>query len=261
MKEIILKVKEIPEIGMEAENISPDIFAGENLEGIENLRVYVGSRKERLKKFFGVEGKKAEKPEDLKIVIKGNVSRVKRIGQGMSAGEILIKGDAGMHLGSRMKGGKITTEGNVGSWTGMEMSGGKIIIEGNAGNFVGSAYRGNYKGMNGGEILIQGDAGSNIGACMTNGKITIKGNADQFVGVRMQGGLILLEGNVDSRAGAEMMKGIIVIEGSVKEMLPSFMEKGEVEKIKANGEEIKGKFTEYMGDLAEGGDGRVYVKS
>jgi formylmethanofuran dehydrogenase subunit C len=253
MKDITLTIKKIPEIGMEAENISPDVFAGKSPTDIGNLEVYVGNRREKIEKFFRIDGKRVENAVDLRIVVKGDVSRVKRIGQGISAGEILINGDVGMHLGSRMRGGRILVNGDVASWVGMEMSDGRIEIRGNAGNFVGSAYRGNFKGMEGGEIIVHGDVGSNTGGCMINGDITIKGNAEQFLGVRMQGGLITVDGDVSSRAGAEMRSGTIIVKGKVGEMLPSFKKEGVVEKE-------GGKFTEYTGDLAEDGKGKIYVK-
>lgn len=259
MKEIILKVGEIPGIGLEAESISPDVFAGKDVGEIEELGVFVGNKKEKLGGFFRVEGGRVDDAGDLRIVVDGDVSRVKRIGQGMSAGEVLVKGGVGMHLGSGMSGGEIRVKGDAGSWVGMGMSGGEIVVGGDACNFIGSAYRGEHKGMCGGVIIIQGDVGSNIGGCMCGGMIKVEGNAGQFVGVRMQGGLIFVGGDVGSRVGAEMVKGTVVVGGLVDGMLPSFMVKGEVKKFMVDGREIRGDFTGYVGDLAEGGEGRVYV--
>ena len=66
---------------------------------------------------------------ELVIHIDGNLSKVQRIGSGMTDGEIRIAGDVGMHLGVEMKGGKITVEGNVGSWLGSSMKGGNYRSE------------------------------------------------------------------------------------------------------------------------------------
>jgi formylmethanofuran dehydrogenase subunit C len=251
MKEIILKVKKIPELGIEADVISPDVFAGKSMKEIESLEVYFGNRREKLNKFFELTGNSSVKPEDLRVVVEGDVSGVKRIGQGMSAGVIHVNGDTGMHLGSKMRGGEITVDGDSASWVGMEMTGGKITIKGNAGNYVGSAYRGNWEGMKDGEIIVQGNVGSNSGGCITGGSITVKGNAGDFLGVRMVGGLITVEGVVSSRAGAEMHSGSIIVNGKIREMLPSFRREKSSEK--------KG-FIEYTGDLAENGEGKIYVK-
>ncbi len=261
MKEITLKTKKIPDIGLEAENISPDVFAGKTLEEIRNLDVYEGNRIEKLGKYFEVKGTSTENPEDLKIIVEGDAGKIKHIGQEISAGEILVKGNVGMHLGSRMRGGRITVEGNASSWVGMEMSGGEITVKGSAENYVGAAYRGRCEGMKGGEITIKGNVGSNTGGCMTGGRITVEGNADQFTGVRMQGGLIHVKGKTASRAGAEMLKGTIILNGGVEEMLPSFKKKSEVDEIKAEEKKIKGRYTEYQGDISEGEEGRIYVST
>lgn len=263
MNEVVLTAKEIPDLGIEAEVISPQVFANKDLKEIGNLGVYVGNREERLKKFFEIEGNSTDDVEDLRIIINGNLEKVKRIGQKMNAGEILIKGNVGMHLGSRMEGGTIRVEGNATSWVGMEMSNGRIEIEGNAGNFLGSAYRGNWKGMKGGEIVVHGNVGNNAGSCLSGGKIEIKGNAEQFLGTRMQSGLIFVHGNITSRVGAEMLNGVIIVNGKVEEMLPSFRKEGIVEKIEIPDLdfEIKNKrFLEYTGDLAENGKGKIYIK-
>jgi len=244
MKEITLKAKGIPSTGLEADCISPDSFAGKGMKEIEEMDVYAGNQVERLGRYFDVHGEKVDKSTEIKIVIEGDCSRVKRIGQGISTGEILVKGDVGMHLGSGMQGGRILVDGNADSWVGMEMKDGRIEIKGNARNFIGSAYRGNWKGMRDGEIIIHGNAGDNLGTCMLGGKISIHGNAGQFLGFRMQGGEIIVDGNSGSRAGAEMEAGRITIKGKVEEMLPSFKKEG----------------NKYVGDLSENGKGEIYIE-
>jgi len=244
MTEMIFKVKEIPSMGLEADCISPDNLTGKSMKEIEDLDVYAGNQVEKLGKYFDVHGGKADKSKEIKIVIEGDCSRVKRIGQGMTAGEILVEGSVGMHLGSRMKGGKITVDGDADSWAGMEMNGGRIEIKGNARNFTGSAYRGNWKGIKDGEIIIHGSVGDNTGTCMLGGKISIKGNSGHFLGFRMQGGEITVDGNVGPRAGAEMEAGKITIKGRVKGMLSSFKKEG----------------NKYVGDLSENGKGEIYIQ-
>ncbi|MBN2013660.1 MAG: formylmethanofuran dehydrogenase subunit C [Candidatus Altiarchaeota archaeon] len=256
MKEIRLKPKAIPGIGMEAENISPDMFAEKSLKEIRALDVFVGNKKKKLGEYFTVGGEASEKPEDLRIVIRGDASKVKRIGERMSAGEVIIEGDAGMHLGSRMSGGEIRVSGSVGSWAGMEMSGGRITIEGDAGNFFGAAYRGRGCGMTEGEIEIKGNAGHNLGGNMGAGRITVGGDSGEFAGVGMKGGVLIISGNAGLRVGAGMIDGIIIVEGGIKEMLPSFKERGRVDGVKG----LSGAFIGYEGDLAECGRGRLYVR-
>ena len=293
MSKITLKVKDIPGIGLEAECISPDVFAGKSLEDINKLKAYVGNKIETIGNFFDISidtsgspsasdasSDVTKNPNEIKIVIDGDVSKVKRIGQEMSAGEILINGDTGMHLGSKMSGGKIVACGNSGSWAGMEMSGGELEIKGNSGNFVGSAYRGSVDGMTGGKISIHGNVRTNTGACMKGGSIIIKGNSGEFTGIRMSGGIIWVGGVADCRIGAEMTGGSIIIAGKAIEILPSFRKEkitdeidldkisfdnsGDKKNESGNGigeirGKLKGKFTRYIGDLAEGGKGEIYV--
>ena len=155
MAEIKLVPKGKIGITVEAEVIRPDAFAKLSKEEIERLQVWQGPRELPLSEFFEVDVRAGEAPEDTKIVIDGDVSRVKRIGQGMKSGRIEILGSAGMHLGAEMAGGSILVQGDADSWAGMEMKGGLLQIEGNAGDHVGSAYRGSWRGMTGGQIRIE----------------------------------------------------------------------------------------------------------
>ena len=155
MAEILLRSKGSIGIMVEAEVIRPDIFAGKKKEEIEGLLVWQGPKQLPLSEFFDVDVDAAANclaPEETNILIEGDVSRVKRIGQGMKAGRIEIHGSAGMHLGAEMAGGSILVQGDAGSWAGREMKGGLLHIAGSAGDHVGSAYRGSWRGMTGGQI-------------------------------------------------------------------------------------------------------------
>ena len=82
------------------------------MANIKKLTVYHGNEEKSLGDFFEITGKSGE-IVDLKIIIEGNLYKVKRIGEKMSAGEIVINGDVGMHVGNQMIGGKITVNGNA----------------------------------------------------------------------------------------------------------------------------------------------------
>jgi formylmethanofuran dehydrogenase subunit C len=262
MGEIVLKVKEQPKVGLEAEVIKPEEFAGRTIEEIKELPVFCGNRASKLGDFFEVSGSKTDNAEELKIVIDGDVSRTKRIGEKMFTGEIVIKGNAGMYVGAWMSGGKITVEGNVDSFAGLQMRGGELIIKGNAGDYLGASYRGDWRGMSGGKIIVEGDAGKEVGVFMSGGEIHVKGNCGAFAGVHMKKGLIVIGGDAAERLGAEMKGGNIVVLGSTVGMLPSFKLEGEVSDLKLDGGEFLGKFKKYVGDFAEGQTvkGTVYCK-
>lgn len=259
-KEIVLKPKAQPATSLEAEAINPDAFAGKDLEEIKNLEVYHGNRKAKLGDFFEVSGEKVEDAARLRIMIDGDVGRTKRIGQGMSTGEIVIKGNADMYLGARMKGGRIVLHGDAESFAGLQMEGGELVIKGNASNYLGAAYRGDWRGMRGGTIIVEGNVGSEAGEYMKGGKIHVKGNAGPFMGLHMSKGLIVLDGRAESRLGAQMTGGEIVA-GGAGSILPGFKMEGEVKDPKLDGEAFKGVYSKYSGDHAEyKAGGALYIR-
>ena len=156
-----------------AECINPDMFQGKDTAEIAKLPVFEGNKKKKLGELFKIQEDGAESPS---ITINGDVSEVRRIGAGMKNGEIVINGNAGMHLGEKMSGGKITVNGDACQWAGASMKKGLIEIHGNAGDYLGSPYRGSTEGMKGGKIVVDGDVGSDSGAYLRGGLIKIKGS-------------------------------------------------------------------------------------
>jgi formylmethanofuran dehydrogenase subunit C len=109
-------------VSVEAENISPDRFAPLTLDQIRSLGVWYGNRKMRLCDLFLVEGDDSPaKPEEVQIRVRGDFSRVKRIGEGMSAGTVEADGHVGMHAGNNMKGGLLTVQGDADDWLAREI--------------------------------------------------------------------------------------------------------------------------------------------
>jgi len=252
MAEILLIPKGSIAIMIEAEVISPDIFAGKKKEEIEGLIVWQGPVQLPLAEFFDVDVSGAGSPEETSIIIKGDVSRVKRIGQGMKAGSIEIQGPAGMHLGAEMTGGSIWVQGDAGSWAGREMKGGLLHIAGSTGDHVGSAYRGSWRGMTGGTIQIDGNARSQLGGGLVGGQIIVAGNVENFCGIRQSGGLILVKGSAVRGTGAEMNGGTIAVCGAIKQFSPGFVEAGREENPKLGDLQLEGWFAKFTGDYALG---------
>lgn len=252
MQTVTIKPKKDISISVEAENISPDKFAGKSEKDIQSIEVWMGNQKTTLGELFSVKVEGTGAAADTKIVMEGDVSRVKRIGEGMSAGLIMIKGNVDMHLGAKMSGGKITLSGNADSWAGREMKGGELIIEGNAGYYLGAGYRGETCGMRGGKITVMGSALDFLGEHMCGGEIVVKGNAGILPGVSNNGGKIVIGGST-SRPGSEMAKGTIIINGSVDEMMPVFKQEG-IEAIEGI------TYKKYTGDVIVNGKGVLYIK-
>ncbi len=254
MAEIKLKLNNELKFPLEADSITPDNFAGKSVADIKKLVVYYGTKESTIGEFFNVSGKSSDVSE-LKIIIDGDLSNVKRIGEKMTAGEIIINSDIGMHVGTQMSGGKITVNGNADDWAGAMLQGGELEITGDAGNYVGAANRGYWQGMKNGIIRVKGKVGVEA-LTWARGSVPNKrlptlicGGAGSFLGIHNHGGTIIVEGDVDRCAGADMARGLIVIKGKVSRLLPSFKKIGEVKEIELfNGDKITGKFIEYSGD-------------
>lgn len=261
MKEIVLKPKEQPPWGLEAENITPDVLAGKSLEEIKDLPLYEGKLMRKMGDFFTITGESGDTPKETRILIDGDVHLTKRIGQEMREGEIVIKGSTGMHLGSRMRGGRIVVEGDVGDFALQEIRGGDIHIKGNAGNYLASATRGNWRGMRKGKITVDGNVGSEMATFMKGGEILVKGDAGHFAGVHMNGGTIIIEGRASGRVGAEMIKGTIIT-SSVESLLPGFRPVEKVNDPEVDGIMLKGSYQKYSGDHAEErAQGTLFIKA
>ncbi len=250
MSEVILILKREIDIKLEADAITPDSFAGKNAGEIGNLPIWQGPNTYPLSDFFEVKGNGGSSAAETLIRIKGDVTRVKRIGEGMSAGNIEIEGSAGMHVGSGMKGGEILVSGDADSWAGMEMLGGILHIKGNAGDHVGCAYRGKWHGMKGGRIVIEGSARHQLGGGMDGGEILVEGNVEGFCGIRQNGGLIVVKGRALRGVGAEMAAGTIVVGGVIERFTPGFEYTGMVDGFTQGGVELSGKFKKFTGDYA-----------
>ena len=256
---VYLRPKYSFKVPVNAQCISPDVFAAKTIEEVKALALWEGNKQRPLGELFEINGEDGKAPEEVSIQIIGDVRNVKRIGEGMANGEIAIEGDVGMHLGEKMKGGKITVSGNADSWLGVMMKGGSITVKGNVGDYVGAAYRGSTKGMHGGTITIHGNAGNEAGCYMRKGLIRIFGNAGQFVGMHMRNGTILVQGDGDERAGAGMVAGKIVLSGFTNSVLPTFTIDSVKKKVEVDGETVQGPFYLFTGDLAEKGNGKLYI--
>lgn len=248
MATVTLKPIKVPELRLEADNITPDAFAGKKAAEIAGLHVFIGNTQYSLGEFFSVAGDAGATAEETSIVIDGDVSRVKYIGMKMTAGSVLVKGNADMYLGAWMAGGSITVNGDADAFAGMGMTGGELKVMGNAGNYLGAAYRGDWRGMQGGVIRVAGNAGSDIGTFMRGGQIIVNGNVDVHVGTHQEGGTIIVKGDAKSKVGGQMVEGEIYVFGDIEVMMPGFQH---VEDADLEVDGVSGKFACYKGDMGE----------
>ncbi|ABR55555.1 Formylmethanofuran dehydrogenase [Methanococcus vannielii SB] len=252
MGEIILKLKYDGTMPLECEVITPDTFEGKSKDEISALKVFRGPEELLLSDVFEISGDFTCSKENMVIKILGNAGNVKLIGYQMTAGKIIVEGDAGFHIGCEMKGGEIIVNGNAKHWAGREMEGGLLHIFGNAGDHVGSSYRGRWEGMLNGTIIVEGDAGYHVGDGLVNGKIIVKGNVGGFCGVKQNGGLIYVGGNAFRTLGVEMKGGTIVVCGKVMNFAPGFESAGIVRDFETDltGYAIPNKLIVFKGDYA-----------
>ena len=254
---IVLAPKRKFEVPVQAACISPDVFKGKTAAEIANLPVTEGNRNLKLGDLFEIQEDNLETPY---ITINGDAGKVKRIGQAMKAGEIVVNGDCGMHTGEKMSGGKITVNGSLGGWSGDDMKGGLIEVHGDAGDYLASPYRGTATGMKGGLIVVDGKVGSDVGCYLHGGVLKIKGDAGRFLGYHMTDGAILVDKECDTRAGALMTGGKIVITGTIAEVMPGFTIDSVKPKVKVDDTtSVAGPFYVFLGDLAEHGTGKIFV--
>jgi formylmethanofuran dehydrogenase subunit C len=71
METVTLTMKTQPHLFLEADNISPDVFAGKKAAEIAALHAYEGRDQTSLGKYFEVTGDAGATPADTRIVVKG----------------------------------------------------------------------------------------------------------------------------------------------------------------------------------------------
>jgi formylmethanofuran dehydrogenase subunit C len=248
METVTITMKNPHALYLEADNVSPDAFAGKTAVQIAELHVHEGNETFTLGKYFDVSGNAGATAADTTIIVKGDVKKVKYLGFKMSAGELVVEGSMDQYAGAWMTGGKMLVKGSVDAFAATAMKGGELTIEGNAGNYLGAAYRGDWRGMSGGKILVKGNAGSDIGMYMTGGEMIINGNADVHVCTHAEGGKVIIKGNAKSKVGGQMVDGTIYVFGTIDTMMPGFKPAGEIE-LEVDG--VKAKFAHYIGDMGE----------
>ena len=86
------------EVPVQAACISPDVFKGKTVAEIANMPVTEGNRNLKLGDLFEIKQDDTPTPD---ITINGDAGKVKRIGQGMKTGEIVVNGDCGMHTAKK----------------------------------------------------------------------------------------------------------------------------------------------------------------
>lgn len=204
-----------PDLPLEMECVNPLALRGLSLGVIAKLPIAYGNRTVELGEFFQISGGSG----DLRITIEGDCSKVNRLGERMTVGEIQVHGRVGRHLGAYLAGGEIQVFGDAGDWAGAEMTAGSIRIAGDAGSQLGAGYRGSRLGMKGGTISVTGNAGDEVGLRMRRGLIVVDGEVGDHAGAAMIAGTIVAR-TAGTACGAGMKRGTILLHAAPKEFSP-----------------------------------------
>ncbi|MGC8643264.1 MAG: formylmethanofuran dehydrogenase subunit C [Isosphaeraceae bacterium] len=194
-------------LAVDGSPINPVAFRDRSADEVRRARLRVGNTTTDLDDLFHVH----ETGDGSRLMLEGDLSHVHGLARGMSAGDLMLHGEAGCELGAGMTGGSIEVAGSVGDWAGAEMRGGKIHIQGNAGSFLGAAYPGSRLGMREGVILVEGSVGDDAGLLMRRGLVAIRGDAGGGLGRSMIAGTVLVLGSVGRRLGAGMKRGTLIL--------------------------------------------------
>ena len=262
MKIITLSMIKYSQIPLEFDNVLPELLYDKTLKEIGDVIVYRGNSQCALSEYFdvAVEGE-CNCASDCKIIMNGNLERVKYIGLNMSEGMIEVNSGVDLHLGAQMSGGHIIVNGDAESYVGREMKGGLIEVNGSTKEFCGASYMGEWRGMSGGKIIINGDVGEQLAECMSSGEIYVKGNCGKLLAIHMMGGYVQIDGDVDRWPARKIKKGTVVINGSVGEILEGFTKKETVANPLINGKYHIGSYTLYVGDVTVRGKAQLWIKN
>src|SRR4029079_16332156 len=245
--------------------LNPAKLAGLSPKDIEALSVGITKEKVTVGDIFKVKGTDAAK---LRLV--GTNQSCDFIGKELTAGKIVVDGDAGAYLGAYMRGGEIAVLGSTGPYSGGSMRGAAIDIAGDAGEKAGAAMVGEVFGMRGGRIVVDGNAGALLGERMRRGLILVNGNAGDYAGGRMVAGTILIKGRVGRFAGFNLRRGTLVLAKEPQELLPTFGDSGVLDfeylrlldrALRAGGARFKvgARARRLMGDMAVLGKGEMLI--
>lgn len=274
---VTLSLKEVPPVPIEAESLIPEHVAGKDEAHIGRLPLLVGKMPETVADWFHVSVSQAEATAEnaghTALVLRGDLTRFKRLGEGMSRGRMVVDGPAGFHAGARMSGGSLIINGDAGDFSGAHMRGGLLVIRGNVGHYAAAAYRGETKGMRGGTLIVTGSTGQMLGARMRRGLICVLGDTGDVTGFNMKAGTIIVTGTSGARVGARMVRGTVLLLSGDPALLPTFSYDCTYQPVIwallhsylaqqgfAPVADPRTRFRHYSGDANEGGRGEVLVR-
>lgn len=217
MSALTFTLRAPPDQRLDLSALTPDALAGKTRGEIERIDLSRGRRPARVGDVFRVAG-----DDGARIVFAGGSPRFDRVGFGMSYGEIVVEGEAGVEAGRSMRGGALTLRGDAGPFAGSRMSGGVLVIEGNASERLAGPLAGETEGMNGGVLHVLGSAGARCGDRLRRGLMLIEGDVGEYAASRMIAGTLAVGGRAGDLPGYLMDRGALLLGGGAARLSPTF---------------------------------------
>lgn len=270
MTALTLTLRSRPVQRVDCSALTVDRLSGLNVAEIAALPLPSGNRTIAAGELFAIAGTPGDALE-----IVGGTDRLDRIGQGMTRGRLLVRGDAGAYLGAGLAGGTIEVEGRAGAFAASGMLGGLLHIRGDAGDFLAAAVPGEHRGMQGGIVVVRGDAGDRAGDRMRRGMLLIEGNTGAYCASRMVAGTIAISGRVGRFPGVAMRRGTLLLLQAPAEIPPTFNDCGSyplsfLTLLVRSWRGLPGSFAalpdtglavrRFMGDIGNDGRGEILVR-
>ena len=221
MSALRLTLRAAPAERLDLKALTPAALAG--LSSAAVGKIVVGTTKSRLTvgDVFSVSGSAGDT-----LVLESGSTRFDFIGAELTAGTIVVEGDAGAFAARNMRGGRVEIRGNAGDGLASGLIGGLVVVQGNAGDYLGGMRPGDRFGMAGGTVVVGGNAGDRAGDRMRRGTVIIKGRCGAAAGSRMVGGTIWALGGFGPGPGPLLRRGTL-IGPSAERLLPTFVDCGE----------------------------------
>jgi len=199
-----------PGATVDASQLVPGELAALSKDRLARVSIPVGSRHTPLASLFEISGDACED----QLTLDNANHRLIRVGAGMKAGHLNVRGSVGYLAGCGMRGGKLSIDGDGGDYLGSGLSGGHIRVSGNAGDFVAGAQPGHRYGMRGGSVIVQGKVGDRLADRLRRGTVIVAGDCGDYAASRVVAGTIVIGGQAGRSPATGMRRGTLFMTSS-----------------------------------------------
>lgn len=198
---------------MDASAISIDLLKDLSEQAIGQVELKSANGTIRLSEVFGIQlcNSPADVPDQIALVLKGNLNRFDNLCSGTRTGATIVLGDVGQDFAKSQIGGAIYVEGSVGERAFSDKRDGLSIIGGNVADRFGAPLPGKLQGISGGDSIILGNLGNRACERMRRGTICVVGDIGAHLAHQWIAGTILAMRNLGPHWGAQMRRGSLIL--------------------------------------------------